>query len=64
MEKDMMMNDSLMKPLPPEPPAPVVRTRLKISDIAWGVFWGLTAWTVIAFFTVLFLLTALNVAGS
>lgn len=25
------------------------RLRVKVSDIAWGVFWGLTAWTVIAF---------------
>jgi hypothetical protein len=35
------------------PTPPIVtqpeRIRLKISDIAWGVFWGLTAWTVIAF---------------
>lgn len=52
---------SMMKPLPPEP---VVRTRLKISDIAWGVFWGLTAWTVIAFFATIILLSVVSVAGS
>jgi hypothetical protein len=37
-------------------PTPIVRTRHKISDIAWGVFWGLTAWTVIGFLAALFLI--------
>lgn len=52
---------SMMKPLPPEP---ITRTRLKISDIAWGVFWGLTAWTVIAFFAGIILASFLAAAGS
>jgi hypothetical protein len=38
--------------------------RLKISDIAWGVFWGLTAWTVIAFFAAIILAAVIGVAGS
>lgn len=32
--------------------------RISISNIAWGVFWGLTLWTVIAFFASLLLIAA------
>lgn len=31
------------------------RLRVKISDVAWGVLIGLTAWSVLAFFGLIFL---------
>jgi hypothetical protein len=39
------------------------RIRVKISDIAWGVFWGLTAWTVIAFIAGILLASIVAAAG-
>lgn len=40
--------ENLREPLPP-------KQRIKISDVAWGVFWGLFAWSVFAFFALIFL---------
>jgi hypothetical protein len=28
---------------------PEPRIRVKISDVAWGVFWGIFAWSIFAF---------------
>jgi hypothetical protein len=43
---------------------PEPRLRVKVSDIAWGVFWGLTAWTLIAFIASFFFAILLAAAGS